>query len=102
LECGGSSPPSFSRDALSSRTVEGGGIPSIDDDYRILVAKHAFAEDSSDQKPRIEYHGERLRLGTDSETLNRQFRLHLHRGISHLAIPNHMRGIGDLVGLREG
>jgi DNA sulfur modification protein DndE len=41
-------------------------------------------------------------LGTDSETLSRQFRLHLHRGISYLATPNKIRGIGDLVGLVEG
>ena len=36
-------------------------------------------------------------LATDSETLNRQFRLHLHRGISYLATPNKIRGISDLV-----
>ena len=41
-------------------------------------------------------------LGTDSETLNSRFRLHLHRGISYLATPNKIRGIGDLVGLGEG
>ena len=41
----------------------------------------------------------RDRLETDSETLNRQFRLHLHRGISYLATPNKIRGIGDLVEL---
>ena len=39
----------------------------------------------------------RDRLDTESETLNRQFRLHLHRGISYLATPNKVRGIGDLV-----
>jgi putative restriction endonuclease len=38
------------------------GLWSIDDDYRIVVAKDAFAEDSPDQKPLTEYHGERLRL----------------------------------------
>ena len=36
-------------------------------------------------------------LDTEPETLNRQFRLHLHRGISYLATPNKVRGIGDLV-----
>ena len=36
-------------------------------------------------------------LETDPDTLNRQFRLHLHRGISYLATPNKVRGIGDLV-----
>ena len=38
-------------------------------------------------------------LDTGPDTLNRQFRLHLHRGISHLATPNKVRGIGDLVAL---
>lgn len=33
------------------------------------------------------------------EALNRQFRLHLHRGISYLATPNRIRSISDLVGL---
>ena len=33
------------------------------------------------------------------ESLNRQFRLHLHRGISYLATPNTIRSISDLVGL---
>ena len=36
-------------------------------------------------------------LPTDPETLTRQFRLHLHRGISYLATPNRIRTIGDLV-----
>ena len=31
------------------------------------------------------------------ETLNRQFRLHLHRGISYLATPNSIRSISDLI-----
>ncbi len=38
-------------------------------------------------------------LDAKSETLNRQFRLHLHLGISYLATPNKVRGIGDLVAL---
>ena len=36
-------------------------------------------------------------IDTDPDTLNRQFRLHLHRGISYLSTPNKVRGIGDLV-----
>jgi DNA sulfur modification protein DndE len=32
-----------------------------------------------------------------SEALNRQFRLHLHRGISYLATPNRIRHITDLL-----
>lgn len=35
---------------------------------------------------------------TDRE-LNRQFRLHLHRGIGYLATPNAIRSISDLVAL---
>ncbi|MBI2480682.1 MAG: DNA sulfur modification protein DndE [Planctomycetia bacterium] len=38
-------------------------------------------------------------LETTPESLNRQFRLHLHRGISYLATPNRIRTIGDLVRL---
>ncbi len=36
-------------------------------------------------------------MDTFPETLNRQFRLHLHRGISYLATPNKIRSISDLV-----
>jgi DNA sulfur modification protein DndE len=35
-------------------------------------------------------------LDTADSTLNRQFRLHLHRGISYLATPNTIRSIADL------
>jgi hypothetical protein len=38
-------------------------------------------------------------LGTDLDVLARQFRLHLHRGISYLAPPHLIRSIGDLVRL---
>jgi DNA sulfur modification protein DndE len=41
-------------------------------------------------------------LDTGDETLLRQFRLHLHRGIGYLAAPNRIRGIGDLVQLTFG
>lgn len=37
------------------------------------------------------------RLDTSAETLNRQLRLHLHRGIGYLATPNKIRGISDLL-----
>ncbi len=40
-------------------------------------------------------------LDTSAETLNRQLRLHLHRGIGYLATPNRIRSIGDLVGLTQ-
>lgn len=38
-------------------------------------------------------------LDTSADTLNRQLRLHLHRGISYLATPSKIRSITDLVGL---
>ncbi|MBQ11173.1 MAG: DNA sulfur modification protein DndE [Planctomyces sp.] len=38
-------------------------------------------------------------LGTDPDTLNRQFRLHLHRGIGKLATPNRIKSISDLIRL---
>lgn len=38
-------------------------------------------------------------LDTSTESLTRQFRLHLHRGIGYLATPNKIRSIGDLVAL---
>ena len=38
-------------------------------------------------------------LPTDDKTLNRQFRLHLHRGISYLATPGAVRSIADLIQL---
>lgn len=41
------------------------GLWSVRDDYRIIVAKDAFSEDSPDQKPLAEYHGSRLRLPND-------------------------------------
>lgn len=42
---------------------------------------------------------ERDGLGTSDDVLQRQFRLHLHRGVSYLATPNAIRGISDLIGL---
>lgn len=45
---------------------------------------------------------ERDGISTSDETLNRQFRLHVHRGISYLATPNKIRSIGDLVSLTTG
>ena len=42
---------------------------------------------------------ERDGLGTGDDVLLKQFRLHLHRGISHLATPRRIRSIADLVRL---
>jgi DNA sulfur modification protein DndE len=38
-------------------------------------------------------------LATSDEVLHRQFRLHLHRGISYLATPHAIRSIADLARL---
>ena len=38
-------------------------------------------------------------LGSSEEVLGRQFRLHLHRGISYLAAPHALRSLADLVRL---
>jgi len=42
---------------------------------------------------------ERDGLATSEEVLARQFRLHLHRGISYLATPHMIRSIADLIHL---
>jgi DNA sulfur modification protein DndE len=42
---------------------------------------------------------ERDGLGTSDDVLLREFRLHLHRGISYLATPHAIRSIADLVRL---
>ena len=41
-------------------------------------------------------------LGTAPDVLARQFRLHLHRGISYLAAPHQVRSLADLVRLAAG
>ncbi len=41
-------------------------------------------------------------LGISDEVLNRQVRLHLHRGISYLAAPQVIRSLGDLVRMSWG
>ncbi|MBC7818368.1 MAG: HNH endonuclease, partial [Planctomycetaceae bacterium] len=38
------------------------GLWSIDDEYRVIVAKDAFSESSPNQKPLSDYHGQRLLL----------------------------------------
>lgn len=37
-------------------------------------------------------------LGTADDVLAKQFRLHLHRGISYLATPHAIKSVADLVG----
>ena len=38
-------------------------------------------------------------LSIDTETLQHQFRLHLHRGISYMAAPNYVKTISSLINL---
>ena len=38
-------------------------------------------------------------LGVSTEVVAKQFRLHLHRGISYMATPNHIKNISDLIKL---
>jgi putative restriction endonuclease len=42
-----------------------GGLWSLDDDYRVIVANERFDEDAPDQKPLAAYAGERIRLPKD-------------------------------------
>ncbi len=36
-------------------------------------------------------------LGSDKETLQQQFKLHLHRGISYLSATNYIRSLDELI-----
>jgi DNA sulfur modification protein DndE len=36
---------------------------------------------------------------TDDSEVNRQFRLHLHRGLGYLSTPNYIRSVADLVAI---
>ncbi len=41
------------------------GLWTIADDFTVLVARDHFTEDSPDQKPLVEYHGQQIRLPSD-------------------------------------
>jgi DNA sulfur modification protein DndE len=69
-------------------------------DSNVEMTWHVFGGDVHEiylalLKERCELDG----LGTSDEVLARQFRLHLHRGISYLATPQTIRSISDLVRL---
>jgi putative restriction endonuclease len=55
------------------------GLWSIDDDYRVLVAVDHFSEESPDQKPLRQYHGQQLRLPKDQRIWPHPNHLHWHR-----------------------
>ena len=72
----------------------------IPPDSNVEMSWHVFGGDGQELylallKERCEQDG----LGTSEEVLGRQFRLHLHRGISYLATPHTIRSIADLVRL---
>ena len=66
-------------------------------DSNVEMTWHVFAGEWHELylavlKERCARHG----MDTSPDTLNRQFRLHLHRGISYLATPNKIRSISNL------
>ncbi len=70
----------------------------IPTDSNVEMTWHVFAGECHELylavlKERCARHG----LDASTDTLNRQFRLHLHRGISYLATPNKIRSISDLI-----
>lgn len=82
----------FLRQASSPTPVE---IPA---DSNVEMTWQVFGGESQELymallKERCERDG----LGTSDELLLRQFRLHLHRGISYLATPQAIRSIVDLI-----
>lgn len=76
-------------------------IPSpvmIPSDSNVEISWHVFGGEIADMfiivlKQRC--HNDNL--GTDKETLARQFRLHLHRGISYLASDQNLKKIDNLM-----
>lgn len=55
------------------------GLWTIDDEYRILVAKDAFSESSPNQTPLSEMHGQRLRLPREEWNWPAHIYLEWHR-----------------------
>jgi len=55
------------------------GLWSLDDDYRVIVARSHFIEVSPDQKPLAEYEGQRIRLPADRSIWPEQRHLAWHR-----------------------
>lgn len=72
----------------------------IPNDSNVEMTWHVFGGDAHELylamlKERCQADG----LGCADDVLMRQFRLHLHRGISYLATPNAVKSIADLVKL---
>lgn len=68
-------------------------------DSNVEMSWQVFAGDASELYLALLKERQRDGLGTSDEVLNRQFRLHLPRGIAYLATPHAVRSIADLVRL---
>ncbi|MEM6612763.1 MAG: DNA sulfur modification protein DndE [Cyanobacteria bacterium P01_C01_bin.72] len=85
------------------RSLAEPSIPSpvpIKTDSKVEIAWNVFGGEIADilliaLKQRCHQDG----LGTEADTLKRQFTLHLHRGIGYLAGDNNIKQIEDLVAL---
>jgi len=85
---------------LSLRQPTPPAVLDIPADSNVEMSWHVFGGDAHEiylalLKERCVQDG----MGTSDEVLARQFRLHLHRGISYLATPHTIRSISDLVKL---
>jgi DNA sulfur modification protein DndE len=85
---------------LSLRQPSSPAALDIPADSNVEMSWHVFGGDAHEiylalLKERCVQDG----MGTSDEKLARQFRLHLHRGISYLATPHTIRSISDLVKL---
>ncbi|NCO74207.1 MAG: DNA sulfur modification protein DndE [Cyanobacteria bacterium] len=67
-------------------------------DSNVEMSWHTFGGDMGDiLLLALKYRCYQDRLGTDEETLNQQFRLHLHRGISYLAVNSDLQKLQNLL-----
>jgi len=85
---------------LSLRQPSSPAALDIPADSNVEMSWHVFGGDAHEiylalLKERCVQDG----MGASDEVLARQFRLHLHRGISYLATPHTIRSISDLVKL---
>ena len=79
--------------------------PSLEQTARIDALEAAAAQREAEQQaaegPKMEDVIAHVK-DVDPDVLARQFRLHLHRGISYLAAPHQIRSLADLIRLVAG
>ena len=88
--------------ALCASLAEAGAPPpkKIPADSNVEMTWRVFAGTDSDvYTALLRERCVRDGLSTDPDTLAEQFRLHLHRGIAHLAAKKRITGIEDLIAL---